>query len=234
MKKESIKQPDHHVRTWLRLDPRRLGGHSHLGVSQLEQGLNFGLLHEKYNFVLENMFLVDDPGHIFEFLDELFIEALLQNLVLQAESGNFLEHIPGTVLEVDAVELVVEFEDDLIVEQLIIHVELVEVHHCQLSDLDVVELHQLIHDLNVLGDVLDHPVLGVDQHVSAGVDDSLYPQIHFSLLCFKQVVFVRGFQSVVSVQNVETVDEFKLGRDEGFVLFDFPQGVDPAVVGGPL
>lgn len=56
---------------------------------------------------------------------------------------------------------------------------MLEVGDCQLSHFDAVEFHQFVHYLYILGDVLDDSVLWVDYNVTAAVDDSLDPFVHF-------------------------------------------------------
>lgn len=68
MIKCSSEEADDHMRAGLGLDPRRLRRHRYTLIRYLKQSLYFGLPHEEYDFVLVQLLLVDDAGHVFKLL----------------------------------------------------------------------------------------------------------------------------------------------------------------------
>jgi hypothetical protein len=218
----------------LRLNPGRLGRHRHVLVRNLEQRFDPRLPHEENHSFLGDGVVLDDSGDVFDLLEEHLVEQSDEYLVLETDGCYFFQHVPGRIFKVNSVVFLVLPDDYLVVEQLIVDGDVpvaaeVEVGHHYLLD-----LAELLPEVQALGQILQHPELGVDDHVLAGEQQGLDPLIFLRLLVAEEVVLECGLHAVMAVQNVEAVDGFKPTRNGALLVADPPQRVLPAVVSPPL
>lgn len=91
------------MRARLRFDPGRLWRHGHALICNLEERLNLWLPHKEDYPMSVKFFLIDNSREIFELFAHLLIKKTKEDLILQAESAYLLQHIAGSLLEIDPI-----------------------------------------------------------------------------------------------------------------------------------
>lgn len=74
-------------------DPCRFWWHCRAFVCDLEQGFYLELTDEEDYLMFVEVILVDYPRHVFQFLQELFIQEGGEDLILQSKRRHFLHYV---------------------------------------------------------------------------------------------------------------------------------------------
>ena len=162
-----MKQSDDHMGARFWFNPSRFRWHGHRLIGQLKQSFYFRLFEEENYFMFENLFVFNDSRNIFQFLEIFFIKKFFKYLILEPKTCNLLQDVSRKFLKGNSIDLIIKFKDNFIVVEFFINIESLEILEGYLFDINVVEFHQLIDDLNIFRYILKDSMLRVNHNILA-------------------------------------------------------------------